>query len=71
MANRKACEASIGELDFLSIEQALAYLHMGETRFNEKVRPEVNNYPNGTYYKQELKKWMIDHVVVNRIGTGI
>lgn len=67
MASKTACRADIGELEFLSIEQALAYVHMGETKFNEEVRPHVNTYPGTTYYKPELRAWMLDNVVVKRI----
>lgn len=64
--SKKACEANIDELDFLSVEQALAYCHMGEMTFNERVRPHVNTYPSTTYYKKELRDWMIANVQIMR-----
>lgn len=67
MASKTACNAGIDDLDFLSLEQTLAYVHMGETKFNKEVRPHVNTYPGTTYYKPELRSWMLDNVVVKRI----
>lgn len=69
MANRTACEARLDELDFLNMEQALAYCHIGETRFREKILPEINTYYGGSFYKEELKQWMLrnKNVVVMRV----
>ena len=59
MANRTACAARINELDFLCMEQALAYCQMGETKFREKILPYVNTYPGGSFYKEELRLSML------------
>lgn len=43
---RKAAPITIGELDMLTIEQAMAYTHTGEKEFKQTYVPFIDTYTN-------------------------